>query len=182
MLYMGRDAGRPYAEGARYNAVTDAPCAPEPSGPFVGGDEAETTHGCVALSDEFFQYWLGAYEYSAAGGSTTGSKIAPVDGIRAPFAGIGWTFADGGIAPGRNAAAYAASGEAIGAAYPEVAGRTVGRYRGARPDPSTGRTTTAAAIETPWSILFGFGFEDIAGAEQQARVMGRALQFLLAPR
>jgi hypothetical protein len=183
LLYMGRDAGRPYAEGARYNMITDAPCAPEPSGPFVGGDEGGTAHGCVPLSDEFFQYWLGAYEYAGAGGSTTGSKIAPVDGIRAPFDGIGWTFADTGIASGRNAAAYAASAETIGAAYPDVPGRTAGRYRGVRPDPSSpGRTATSAVIETPWSILFGFGFEDIAGADQQARVMGRALRFLLAPR
>jgi hypothetical protein len=40
---------------------------------------------------------------------------------------------------------------------------------------------TAAAVETPWSLLFGFGFEDIGGAAQQADVMARALRFLLAP-
>jgi hypothetical protein len=40
----------------------------------------------------------------------------------------------------------------------------------------------AAAVETPQSLLFGFGFEDIAGPAQQSQVIGRALQFLLAPR
>ena len=106
-----------------------------------------------------------------------------VDGVRVPFDGLSWSFAEGRIAPGRNAAAYAATAEAIGTAYPAVAGGTAARYRGLRPNPSgPSRNATAAAVETPWSILFGFGFEDIGGAEQRAQVMGRALRFLLAPR
>src|SRR6185503_15532225 len=32
LLYMGRGAGRPYADGARYEPVADGPCAPEPPG------------------------------------------------------------------------------------------------------------------------------------------------------
>jgi hypothetical protein len=63
-----------------------------------------------------------------------------------------------------------------------VSGRTAARYRGLRPDPSgPARDATTAAVETPWSILFGFGFEDIGGADQRAQVMGRALRFLLPP-
>jgi hypothetical protein len=183
LLYMGRDAGRPYAEGARYDPVADGPCAPEPPGFALEGEEAGSGTGCVTLSDEFFQYWLGAYEYAGGGGSTAGSGIAPVDGVRAPFDGLSWSFADSGLAPGRNAAAYAATAETLGPAYPAVAGRTAGRYRGTRPDPSSPtRNATAGAIETPWSLLFGFGFEDIGGVGQQAQVMGRALGFLLAPR
>ena len=183
LLYMGRDAGRPYAEGARYDPVADGPCVPEPPGPGVEGDHAETTgHGCVYLSDEFFRYWLGAYEHASAGGSTAG-QISMVDGVRVPFEGLSWSFSDSGIAPGRNAAAYSASAETIGSVYPAVAGRTAARYRGLRPNPSgPARNAAAAATQTPWSILFGFGFEDIGGADQQAQVMGRALQFLHAPR
>ena len=182
LLYMGRDAGRPYADGARYDPVADGPCVPEPPGPGVQGYQVETAHDCKYLSSEFFQYWLGAYEHATAGGSSAG-QISAVDGVRVPFEGLSWSFSGSGIAPGRNAAAYAASGEAIGAAYPGVAGRTAARYRGLQPDPSgPARNATAAATQTPWSILFGFGFEDIGSAQQQAEVMGRALQFLLAPR
>lgn len=189
LLYMGRDAGRPYAEGARYDPVADGPCTPEPPGPGVEGDEGASGHGCVALSDEFFQYWLGAYDNAPAGGSRTDSGIAPVDGVRAPFDGLSWSFADGGLASGRNAAAYSATAERIGRAYPDLSGRTSARYRVNRPgrgtsDPAGASrygTGTAAAIETPWSLLFGFGFEDVAGPAQQAQVMGRAVRYLLAP-
>jgi Zinc carboxypeptidase len=188
LLYMGRDAGRPYADHARYDPTADGPCTPELPGPGVKSDEGETGHGCVALSEEFFQYWLGAYQNAPAGGSGP-AGIAPVDGVRAPFEGFGWTFADGGLASGRNAAAFSATAEAIGRAYPALSGRTAARYRVSRPgggeSGSSGGsrygTGTAAAVETPWSLLFGFGFEDIAGPAQQAEVMGRALRFLLAP-
>jgi len=182
LLYMGRDAGRPYAESDRYDPVADGPCAPEAPFPgLVEGDEGEARQGCVYLSDEFFQYWLGAYEQGAAGSSTAG-HIVPVDGVREPFEGLSWSFADG-IAPSRSAAAYSATAETIGAQYPAVSGRTAGRYRGLRPDPaSPTRNATAAAVDTPWSILFGFGFEDIASADQRAQVMSRALRFLLTPR
>jgi hypothetical protein len=189
LLYMGRDAGRPYTEGSRYDPVADGPCAPELPGPGVEGDEGTSGHGCVALSDEFFQYWLGAYENAPAGGSATDSGIAPVDGVRAPFDGLSWTFADGGLASGRNAAAYSATAEIIGRTYPDLSGRTAARYRVNRPgrgasDPSGASrygTGTAAAVETPSSLLFGFGFEDVAGPAQQVEVMGRALRYLLAP-
>jgi hypothetical protein len=182
LLYMGRDAGRPYAEAARYDALADGPCPRDLPTGGVEGPESDTGRHCEFLSSEFFQYWLGAYELGSTRRSNAG-QISMVDGIRVPFEGLSWGFSGTGIAPGRNAASYAATAETIGAAYPSVSGRTAARYRGLRPDPSgPGRNATAAAIETPWSILFGFGFEDIAGAEQQARVMGRALQFLLAPR
>jgi hypothetical protein len=182
LLYMGRDAGRPYADGARYDPAADGPCVPDPPGPGVQGYQIETAHDCMYLSSEFFQYWLGAYEHAAAGGNSAG-QISAVDGVRVPFEGLSWSFSDSEIAPGRNAAAYAASAETLGSAYPGVAGRTAARYRGLRPNPSgPARNAVAAATQTPWSILFGFGFEDIGGADQQAQVMGRALQFLLAPR
>lgn len=182
LLYMGRDAGRPYTERAEYDPVADGPCPPGHVGPGVeGGDESEFGSRCVALSEEFFQYWLGAYEAAPAGGNTPGSGIAPVDGVRAPFDGLSWTFAGTGLAPGRDAASYSASAETLGAAYPAVPGRTAARYRIASDPSGTTRhgRRVAAAVETPSSLLFGFGFEDIATAGEQASVMGRALSFLL---
>jgi hypothetical protein len=191
LLYMGRDAGRPYRERAQYDPVADGPCPPGHVGPGVeGGDEAEFGGSCVPLTDEFFQYWLGAYETAPAGGNSAGSGIAPVDGVLRPFDGLSWTFAGTGLAPGREAASYSASAETLGAAYPGVQGRTAARYRlsgpgGGPTDPSgTARygAGVSAAVETPSSLLFGFGFEDIATTGEQARVMGRALSFLLPAR
>jgi hypothetical protein len=182
LLYMGRDAGRPYTERAEYDPVADGPCPPGHVGPGVeGGDESEFGSRCVPLSEEFFQYWLGAYAAAPAGGNTPGSGIAPVDGVRAPFDGLSWTFAGTGLTPGGNAASYSASAETLGAAYPEVPGRTAARYRIASDPSGTTRhgTSTAAAVGTPSSLLFGFGFEDIGTAGEQASVMGRALSFLL---
>jgi len=182
LLYMGRGAGRPYADGDRYDPVADGPCAPDTPGPGVEAGEGGTGPGCAYLSDEFFQYWLGAYEHAAARAGTAG-RVSTVDGVRVPFDGLSWSFSDGGIATGPSAAAYSSTAEAIGQNYPAVSGRTAARYRGLRPNPSgSARNATTAAVETPWSILFGFGFEDIGDADQRAEVMGRALRFLLAPR
>jgi hypothetical protein len=195
LLYMGRDAGRPYSEGAGYDPVADGPCVPDllASVGFapVGGDEGRTgvVGACVALSAEFFEYWLGAFENAPAGGTGSDSGIAPVDGVRAPFAGLGWAFAGGGVAAGRNAAAFSATAETIGSAYPALAGTTAARYRVERPGrggpeasgASRHGNGTAAAVETPATLLFGFGFEDIATPSERAAVMGRALSFLLAP-
>ncbi len=182
LLYMGRNAGRPYTDGARYDPVADGPCTPKTPGPGVEGEEGDTGHGCVTLSDEFFQYWLGAYDIAPGGGRGTDSRIAPVDGVRMPFAGLSWSFAAAAIAPGRSAAAYGATAERIGVTYPALHGRTAAKYRISRPGSGRYSTTTGAVVETPWSLLFGFGFEDVAGADQRAQIMGRALRFLLAPR
>ena len=195
LLYMGRDAGRPYSEGAGYDPVADGPCVPDllivaglaPAGSEDG--DAGVPGACVTLSPEFFQYWLGAFENAPAGGADGDSKIAPVDGVRAPFDGLDWAFAATGVASGRNAAAFSATAERLGPAYPALPGTTAARYRVERPGrggpdasgASRHGTGTAAAVETPTTLLFGFGFEDIATPAQQAAVMGRAVSFLLAP-
>lgn len=196
LLYMGRDAGRLYSQGAEYNPVSDGPCVPKvlPGPSAEGHDGGLISDTCVPLSGEFFQYWLGAYDLAPAGDGAADSRIAPVDGVRPPFSGVTWAFSDSRIASGPNssfgrAAAYSATAEMIGAAYPNWGGRTAARYRAGRagraPDPSGPSrygTGTGAVVETPSSLLFGFGFEDIATAGERASVMGRALSFLLAPR
>jgi hypothetical protein len=183
LLYTGRDAGRLYAQRAEYNPVSDGPCLPDIlPGPAAGAEDGSPSmDACVALSGEFFQYWLGAYEVIPSGGRGTRTGIAPVDGVRPPFAGTSWDFAQA-IASGRDAAAYSTTAETIGQEYPGWTGRTAARYRsGRRPATESSRhgAGTAAVVETPWSLLFGFGFEDIATVDERTTVMGRALSFLL---
>jgi len=183
LLYMGRDAGRPYAQRAEYNPVSDGPCLPKVRpGPSAQDEHGTPMDACVALSGEFFQYWLGAYEVAPSGGGRVGGGIAPVDGTRAPFAGLSWTFSDR-IASGGNAAAYSPTTESIGGGYPDWQGRTAAGYRlNRRPAAERSRygAGTAAVVETPWSLLFGFGFEDIATEGERAAVMRGALRFLRA--
>jgi hypothetical protein len=191
LLYTGRDAGRPYMAGAEYDPVADGPCAPRPAGPvaalagIAGGDEGggDVAGRCLPLTAEFFQYWLGAYENGPVGGNGTARSAPPVEGIRTPFDGLGWTFGETAIGAGRAAAAYTATAEAIGSRYPELPGVTAARYRGTRTSDTGSRfgPTTAAVVETPATLLFGFGFEDVAPTGPQAEVMGRVLRFLLAP-
>lgn len=185
LLYMGRDAGRLYAQRAEYNPVSDGPCLPKiVPGPALEDGGSPSMDACVALSGEFFQYWLGAYEVAPSGGRGAGTAIAPVDGVRPPFTGLSWAFSDR-IPSGGNAAAYSATAETIGSGYPAWQGRTAARYRtDRRPASEASRygNGIAAAVETPWSLLFGFGFEDIATTDERTALMGRALSFLLPPR
>jgi hypothetical protein len=190
LLYMGRDAGRLYSQRAEYNPVSDGPCLPRIlPGPALEEEGRPSMDACVALSGEFFQYWLGAYEVAPSGGSGTGGGTAPVDGIRPPFTGISWAFSDGvtsGAGPGRrSAAAYSATAETIGSGYPTWQGRAAARYRiNRRPAAERSRygPGNAAVVETPRTLLFGFGFEDVATAAERTTVLSRALSSLLAPR
>jgi hypothetical protein len=169
LLYMGRGAGRTYARGEEYDPKADGPCNPQDQG----------QDGCVPLSDDFFQYWLGAYDTFDGGGGGADTGIARVDGVDVPFLALAWAFTGPDAAPGGSAASYLPIADALGGAYPSLSGRGSARYR--RTDQSAGRVVpNAAALTTPGGILFGFGFEDIASADQRAAVMARVVGYLLA--
>jgi zinc carboxypeptidase len=172
LLYTGRSAGRPYARGDEYDPVSDGPCNPKDRG----------EDGCVNLSDDFFQYWLGAYELIEGGGASPDGGIAPVDGVDIPFFPLGWTFAAPGVAPGRTANAFRATSEVLDAAgHPQFKSSSSARYRPGAPNPPTSAVPAGGAITTADTILFGFGFGDIDGPTQRAAVMARAMSYLLRP-
>ena len=181
LLYMGRSAGGPYAEGAEYDPSGKRPCNP---------DRGED--GCVALSDDFFQYWLGAYEHVDGGGSGYDAGVARVDGVTIPFEALSWRFAGPVAAPGGSAASFSPASEALDPAlYPHLTGRGSARYRRSAPvvgltagppggpDPAAASAQDAAVVATPATLLFGFGFEDVSGAPARAEVLGRAIRYLL---
>jgi Zinc carboxypeptidase len=82
LLYTGKYAGYESAFGYEFNIETNAPCDPD-----------SDADGCQALSDDFLQYYLGAYIYNDDAGTTSNGKVYDVFGIDDPFAdGLGWSI------------------------------------------------------------------------------------------
>jgi hypothetical protein len=156
LLYLGREAGRPYAEGDEYDPAGDHPC-----NPFDRGED-----GCTTLSDDFFQYWLGAYEREQAGGGE-------VEGVGVPFVGASFTL--GGRAGPGGGAAFLPTTEALDpATYPHLDGRASAHYRR-----SAGPGPGAAGVTTGPAVLLGFSLEDVTGPDARTDVMRRVLDYLL---
>jgi hypothetical protein len=85
LLYTGKYAGYSQAFGYEYNLETNAPCNPNDSG----------EDGCIFLSDDFLQYYLGAYVYNDDAGTTSNGKLYDVLGSDNPFdrpSALSWSF------------------------------------------------------------------------------------------
>jgi Zinc carboxypeptidase len=89
LLYTGRSAGWQYANAFDYNPVTTPP--------FCDNVDQTVDDGCLLLSDDFLQYWLGAYLFIEDGGTNPEDgepfPIAGSDGTL--FEGLGWTLNGG---------------------------------------------------------------------------------------
>lgn len=85
LLFSGQHAGRQYANGLEFRApgYTQPPAQ---GGRFCAGDEPERADRCLAHSNDFLQYWLGAYTYQDQAGTD------PVSGQPFPLLGEGPTF------------------------------------------------------------------------------------------
>src|SRR5207249_3322004 len=163
VLYAGRDAGAPYARGDKYNPTGDGHCIPASgeSRPFDVERTVVSQDQCVLLSDDFFQFWLGAYTHVDGKGTGTDSAIPPVTGVDLPFLGFDWTFAGTGVAPGSSADAYVPTADHLGSAYPDLPGHAAARYRGGSPGgkaaaAGSSHSSDVAVVTTPDSVLFGF--------------------------
>ena len=82
LLYTGKNAGFQYAFGYEFHPEANNACNPD--------DEGQD--GCGPLSDDFLQYYLGAYIYNDDAGTTANGKLYDVTGTDTPFAGLGWSF------------------------------------------------------------------------------------------
>jgi hypothetical protein len=101
LLYTGRHAGWQFANAFDYNPVSTPP--------LCDAVDLEANDGCLFLSDDFLQYWLGAYLFVEDGGTDRGDPATtdddtafPVVGTDDPFVGatsspwtINQTFAAG---------------------------------------------------------------------------------------
>lgn len=76
LFYTGQNAGRTFAEGYSYNPFQ------EREGTYCG---ATGSAQCIAVQDDFLQYWLGANTYISDGGLDESGNTLPVSGVQAPF-------------------------------------------------------------------------------------------------
>ncbi|MBA2516985.1 MAG: immune inhibitor A, partial [Solirubrobacterales bacterium] len=74
LFYTGQNAGKQFADGYSYN-------------PFQKqeGQYCDTSTRCIAVQDDFLQYWLGANTYISDGGLDENGATLPVRGVAAPF-------------------------------------------------------------------------------------------------
>jgi murein tripeptide amidase MpaA len=74
LFYTGENAGRVFAEGYTYN-------------PFEAEERetCATSDQCIAVQDDFLQYWLGAGSYISGGGGDPDGNPYSVRGFAAPF-------------------------------------------------------------------------------------------------
>ena len=74
--------GCEYAQGYEFNPETNAPCDPN-----------SAADGCQGLSDDFLQYYLGAYIYNEDAGTTAKGTLYDVVGRRTTRSTrLGWSF------------------------------------------------------------------------------------------
>jgi len=77
LLYTGRHAGWQFANAFDYNPVSTPP--------LCDAVDLEANDGCLFLSDDFLQYWLGAYIFIDDGGADADGDSFPVVGTADPY-------------------------------------------------------------------------------------------------
>ena len=90
LLYNGQYAGFAYAGGYAYDPVANEPC---------GAGYPDVDSRCLLLSDDFLQYYLGAYIYNDGAGTDpeTGEPFDVV-GVQDPYEGGTWPLNGGNSA------------------------------------------------------------------------------------
>jgi len=132
LLYTGKYAGFEDAFGYEFQPETNAPCDPNDNG----------QDGCQPLSDDFLQYYLGAYFYNDTAGTDSKGNTFDVSGSGNPFTGSAWSFGGGSSANNQDHSAsfIATSGILPASTYPQFTSTASAKY--ARPggpfEPHTG--------------------------------------------
>jgi hypothetical protein len=86
LMFTGRHAGWQFANAFDYNPVSTPPLC----------DNVDQTvdDGCLALSDDFLQYWLGAYVFIEDGGTNPGDSDATDDDTAFKVLGVADPYED----------------------------------------------------------------------------------------
>ena len=117
LLYTGKYAGYQQAFGYEFDPAAGAACDPD-----------SDADGCVPLSDDFLQYYLGAYVYNDEAGTSANGKLYDVAGAGA-LSGLGWSFGGPSANNQDHSASFiATSGLLPPATFPQFASEVAGRY------------------------------------------------------
>jgi len=81
LLFTGKNAGLQYAQGYEFDLERGSACDPNTA-----------ADGCQDLSDDFLQYYLGAYLYNDDAGTKPNGGLYDVLGVADPFSGLSWSF------------------------------------------------------------------------------------------
>jgi hypothetical protein len=81
LLFTGKNAGLQYAGGYEFDLERGLACNPD-----------SAADGCEALSDDFLQYYLGAYIYNDDAGTKANGQLYDVRGVDHPFGDLTWSF------------------------------------------------------------------------------------------
>ena len=131
LLYTGKYAGYEYAFGYEFQPETNAACNPDDNG----------QDGCLGLSDDFLQYYLGAYIYNDDAGTTSNGKLYDIVGSDKPFTSLTWGFGGASANNQDHSASFiATSGILPPATYPQFTSSASAKYNrlGGPFDPHTG--------------------------------------------
>lgn len=118
VLYSGKFAGFQQAFGYEFDPVANGRCNPD-----------SDADGCVPLSDDFLQYYLGAFLYNDDAGTSGKGKLFDATGTGDPLAGLSWSFGGPSANNQDHSASFiATSGILPPATYPQFTSDVAARW------------------------------------------------------
>ena len=188
LLYTGQNAAFAATSGVYgYNPQGEPPYCDSPN-PL--GDYTAPFNRCVLVSDDFLQYWVGAFRHTKAAGSTGPGDLAQDKAavtarplrLAAPFGTQPFTL-NGGTSKDNQAHLSTAltTQSVVGERFKAQVFAT---FEGPGVlSPGDSGLVTGPGIATADSVYLAFGFEGITEASQRRAVMDAALKHLgvLAP-
>jgi hypothetical protein len=140
LFFTGKNAGQQYAEGFEFRNFG----FPEPDEggeycafelPEFDEDDPSQADGCILHSNDFLQYWLGAYVYVSGGNSSdpdTG-ELYDMAGEGEPFGGMTWQFDETGAGNQDHSATFAVTSSLLDPAQYPLYASSRGMARWLRP-------------------------------------------------
>jgi hypothetical protein len=159
VLVTGQRALQGAWQAYAYNPLGRVPDRPQCPGNTSQGDPAGQIENCVQVSDDFLQYWLGAFSRATQASNEPAVSALTLVG-QGPFT-----------------SSFSLSGQAFLPRFTPTStalGATFGHFAGG-PTHLVNGTTQAVGVSTPDSLLWGFGLENVPSRATRAELMRQGL-------
>jgi hypothetical protein len=114
LFFSGKNAGLQHTEGWEYRNVGFPEPDEAPDGRWCWFEDFEPVDGCVTHTNDFLQYYLGAYIYVSGGNSTDeNGDPYPVVGVGEPFGPTSFTFGPDGAGNQDHTATFAVTSSVL---------------------------------------------------------------------